>query len=307
MAIAVTRESGVDISGPWRVWEDPCQLDLLDGSWFLVARRGTQVVGTWLVPIEPTPVGPVARREIRLLPYASPRLLEADPRRRRDVCGAMFAWLQNETVGVELPFPPDFHDLGAVSEHGGFVESRMTHVVDDVETFLRTQSRRCKNEISAARRQTTVSTHKDLARFDFDSAIVSTLASHRQRRAALAEALGQRGSCLVVEAGVSGKVVGQAVVARSGSYALVMHSWHDRGCGIRGIPTLLIHEIVMAELARPDTTVVDLEGSVLATVDYFMDGTGASPVPHALVYWYSDRGTLLQRLQMSLDIPGRQR
>jgi hypothetical protein len=305
VAIVVTRCDPGPENPAYRVWEDPANLRLLHDAWWLVARRGKSVVGTWLVPIETTESGPVARRRIRLLPYSSPRLGDLDPRRRRDVCRALLSWVQRETVGIELPLAPDFHDLGAMRELGGFIETRVTHLVDDLDGFLARQSPRCRNHINAARRRTLTHRHSEVSRFNFEAAIVSAPLDQVAERRELATALAMRGTCEVVEVTSEGDVVGQALVQRSGGYAIVMHSWHDRKSGIRGIPSLLIHEIVVSELGEGQSSMVDLEGSIIASIDAFMDGTGAKPAPYAFAYWYPDRKTLLQRLELSLDISGR--
>jgi hypothetical protein len=95
------------------------------------------------------------------------------------------------------------------------------------------------------------------------------------------------------------------VVASSAGYAIIMHSWFDRRCGIRGIPSLLIDEVVTQIANRDDQSIIDLEGSVIASVDSFMDGTGARSAPYAIAYWYRERERLWERLQLSMDIPGR--
>lgn len=86
----------------------------------------------------------------------------------------------------------------------------------------------------------------------------------------------------------------------------MMHAWMDRGSGVRGVPSLLIARLASHAFSETGLQVLDLEGSILAKVDHFMDGVGAIPTPYAIAYWYRDRARLMQRLESSLDIPGRQ-
>src|SRR5947209_8706095 len=129
MALTVGREgpSSLGPSASLSIWEDPYVARFLGDPWWLVVRRGHRVVGTWLIPIENTPEGPIARRAFRALPYASPWFADGQPSRRRVVWTALLRTIQRETIGLELPLAPGFHDYGAVSAVGGFLEARHTH------------------------------------------------------------------------------------------------------------------------------------------------------------------------------------
>lgn len=293
--------------GGLRLWEDPALLGPLNDFWYLVARRGSQVVGTWLVPLLDSPEGLVARRRVRLLPYASPLFFEEDARRRRAVALAFLDYLKEATAGLELPFSPDFRDLGGFNEGGCFVETRVTHMVTDINGFTNSQSRRFRNEVRAALKHAETTFVDDAQAFDFEMAVVTHDEAERDSRRHFGLALASLGLCSTVEVRAGDQVVGQSLIARAGGYSVVMHTWHDRECGIRGIPSLLVDHSVKHEILNRRAATVDLEGSILASVDYFMDGTGAKPFPHPFVYWYPDRAVLWRRLEMSMDIPGRRR
>lgn len=305
MAVIVDREDPPCEPRGWRPWEDPANAGLLGNTWWVVARRGHDVVGTWLVPVDDAGGATLARREVRALPYAAPRLIDGDRARRRNVWLALLRWLQAATAGIELPLAPDFVDLGAVAEVGGFLEARQTHLVENVRAYVAAHSSRHRNHLGAARRDVVVRWHSEVEGFRFDAAVVGVREDHVSVRRRLAAVLARRGECRILDAERDGQLVGQALVIGSAGYTIVMHSWFDRDCGARGITSLLIDEIVRAELGAGRACTVDLEGSVLAAVDTFMDGTGARPAPYAIVYWYPDRGEILRALAGSLEIPGR--
>jgi hypothetical protein len=292
-------------SDSYRIWEDPRNLELIGGAWWLVARRGKQIVGTWLVPIEAIDSSPIARRRVRALPYSSPRLTDSDPRRRREVWRELLRWVQTHCTGLEVPLAPDFADLGAVCEIGGFLEARHTHVIDSHESYRATQNATVRNHIKKASTCVRTVWHRDVSTFNFGASVVGAPADHVLVRKRLSAALAGRGQCEIVEAVHEDGAVGGVVVASSAGYAIIMHSWFDRRCGIRGIPSLLIDEVVTQIANRDDQSIIDLEGSVIASVDSFMDGTGARSAPYAIAYWYRERERLWERLQLSMDIPGR--
>ncbi|MGH3936170.1 MAG: hypothetical protein ACRDS1_14535, partial [Pseudonocardiaceae bacterium] len=74
----------------------------------------------------------------------------------------------------------------------------------------------------------------------------------------------------------------------------LLHSWFDRE-GPRGVPTLLI-DTAAETLSRLGCERLDLEGSVVPTVDYFMSGFGGATVPYPHVYWHRDVDVLTKIL-----------
>ena len=298
---AWTGRAGDDL----RLWEDPAFAANLGGAWWLVARRGDDVVGTWLAPVEETSDGLVARRPVRALPYAAPRVVEAHPKRRREIWRALISYLQSECVGLELPLAPGICDYGVFSELGAFLEVRQTHCVRPPGLGPDQLTAKARNAIAAAAANTHVDTSHTVDRFDFDAAIVGAPPEHVRIRRELAKACAGLRGCLMVEARLDDLPIGQVLALHDSDYALMMHAWRNPIAGVRGVPSLLIHRLAEHVFAEKGLGILDLEGSILASVDHFMDGLGATPTPYAIAYWYPDRATLLRRLEESMDIPGR--
>jgi hypothetical protein len=292
-------------AGKTQLWHDPRFAEQLGTTWWLEARRGSELVGTWLVPLEETAAGPVARLQVRSLPYASPWLVDTQPDRRRHVFLALLRALQQHTAGIELPLAPWFYDYGAVCEAGGFLEGRHTHVLPDPGSRPHRHTARVRNHIRAARNVTRIVVRVGVDGFEFDRAIVGVPEEHVTRRRSLARQVAALETARTAEAWVDDRLGGQAVALVAGGWALVIHSWFDRTLGLRGIPTLLIDSLDNDLRSDGTACVTDLEGSILASVDAFMDGLGAPPVPYAIAYWYAERATLLDRLSAVLDMPGR--
>ena len=130
MGIVVTRENPSAwigrLAGDVRLWQDPVIAEHIGESWWLLARRGTEIVATWLVPVEITRDGPIARRSVRAMPYAAPRVTATHPKKRREIWRALIEFLQSECIGIELPLAPGVNDLGVFSQLGAFLEARQT-------------------------------------------------------------------------------------------------------------------------------------------------------------------------------------
>jgi Acetyltransferase (GNAT) domain len=280
--------------------------DHIGGSWWLVARHGTEIAATWLVPVEFSPDGPVARRCVRALPYAAPRVTVTHPKKRREIWRALISYLQSECIGIELPLAPGVNDFGVFAELGAFLEARQTHCLYPPGLTLTTLTSKARNAIAAAAARTEIEVSNTARSFDFGSAIVAAPDWQVRIRRTLAEACVQHRSVLMVAAKRDDRPIGQILALHDGQYALMMHAWRDRGSGVRGVASLLIERLARHAFLETGLQVLDLEGSILAAVDHFMDGIGATPTPYAIVYWYRDRAVFMQQLEASLDIPGRQ-
>lgn len=275
-------------------------------SWWLLAHRGTEIVATWLVPIELTPDGPIARRSVRAMPYSSPRVTATHPKKRREIWRALIEFLQSECIGIELPLAPGLSDLGVFSQLGAFLEARQTHLVHPPGLTPAMLTGKARNAISAAATRTEIEISATVNDFDFDAAIVNAPDWQIRIRQTLAEVCARQRGVLMVSATRGGRSIGQVLALHDGKYALMMHAWMDHDSGVRGVPTLLIARLAHHAFSETRLQVLDLEGSILAKVDHFMDGVGAIPAPYAIAYWYRDRLRLFQQLEAALDIPGRQ-
>ena len=262
------------------LWQDPALAPLLGPCLFWVARRGEAVVGTWLTPTRAD--GREASREHRVLPYAAPWLVPDSAPRRRRVWRALLEAVLAEARLVELPMEPGFVELGPLSAVGCLVETRHTHVLyllDDPEASL---SPTARAHTRRARRTVDVSP-QPVPEFDFKRAIHGSSAAALDRRRELAQHLSTRQQAWALVARCEGRPVGGTLGILSGDSLIAMHAWFDR-VGPSGVPTLLVVEL--ARLAKTlGANRLDLEGSVIARVDRFMDtiATRVEPVPH--VHW----------------------
>lgn len=286
-------------------WQDPMFSEILGDAIWLEAIDDERLVGTWLLPTEIAKVGKVARRSVRIMPYVSPWLARGSLPRRRDVMVRLITALKDLVVGFELPLAPGFRELGAFTDVGALLETRHTHLVDLRESLGLVETSRTRNTLRAARRTVALQIHSDATDFDFERAIVGSSAHAREVRRGASLLMESTGSLRVADASFKGNSVGQSLMWLGDGSAIIMHSWFDRDCGIRGIPTLLTEELVRHASSTRRVEFVDLEGSVLARVDRFMDGLTENVAPYSIAYWFDDREELLGSVQSSLAIPGR--
>ncbi|MGH3941042.1 MAG: hypothetical protein ACRDTG_20865 [Pseudonocardiaceae bacterium] len=258
----------------------------------LVALRGNAVVAVWVLPISVDGTGAHARRIARVLPYAAPVLFDQHPQRRRDVMVALLGSIREDCVSLDLPMAPDFHDVTACRQLGMAVEWRHTHVLDLRASWRAGYSATVRQHLRAAQAAVEVRT-SEVSRFRFDLALVGQSADQVALRERFARQASARGAVTCLTAASQG-TVGQHLILLEAGTGFLLHSWFDRE-GPRGVPTLLV-DTAAETLSRLGRERLDLEGSVVPTVDYFMSGFGGAIVPYPHVYWHRDVDVLTEIL-----------
>jgi hypothetical protein len=250
-------------------------------------RRGV-IVGVWVVPISVDRTGVHARRFGRVLPYSAPMLLDRHPQKRRNVMVALLDTIRSGCVSMALPMEPGFNEVAGCRELGMAVEWRHTNVLDLKDSWRKEYTATVRQHLRAVRR-TVVVDQCEVAEFRFDLALVGQSAAQVALRERFAQWADTRGLIVCLKA-MSPDQVGQLLIMRESSTAVLMHSWFDR-TGPRGVPTVLI-DAAAEMLMRMGFGRLDLEGSVIPTVDYFMRGFGGAAVPYPYVYWHRDVAAL---------------
>ncbi len=297
---AVAPDSFAHPAGDLEVWQDPATAPLLGPCRLWVAWRRGAVVGSWLTPTRGD--GREAARDVRVLPYASPWLAPGSADRRRRVWRALLEAVVAEVDLLELPMSPGFDGLGALSAVGCLVETRHTHLLEGLQAPQASFSPTARAHARRAAATVRV-TPQAVDAFDFARAIHGASEASLARRRRFATCLAEQGRAWALAAHCEGRPLGGIVGIRSAETIVAMHSWHDRA-GPSGIPSQLV--LALARLAHAHgARRVDLEGSVIAGVDRFMDTVSSRvlPVPH--VHWARSRRRLLLSLEESLAIPGR--
>jgi hypothetical protein len=252
----------------------------------LTAYRGARTVGVWTVPVD----GDHVRRAARVLPYAAPALHEQHPQRRRDMMRALLAALQERYSSLELPLAPGFHDVAACRPLGIAVEWRHTNVLALDGDWQAGYSSTVRQHVRVAAAAAEVSVGTELAGFRFDRALVAQDPEAMALRTRFARQADAQGAVTCLTAHQESRAVGQLLVLSAGETAYCMHSWFDRS-GPCGVPSLLIDSAAAAMRATGHRA-LDLEGSVLPEVDYFMTGFGGTVTPYPHLYWHRESDSM---------------
>ncbi len=293
----VTRESYAETVAelPVPVWNSSVATELYTRTLTVVCRRrrGGAVAGVWVCPLD-TGIegkGDAARREHRLLPYASPWIdPNLHPLERHRVALSLIEVVLQHVHLVELPMDPCFSEVAALAEVGGDVACRHTRMLDMREGCdpRGGYSPTVRNHLRAAGRVLRVEA-ADPCEFDFARAVVGqSEAAVAERRAAGLRLRHVEGAVRCLAAvDAEGVLRGQAFVLRDRHTAILMHQWFDR-TGPRGTPTLLVDSAVVQTLESPGVNSFDFEGSVIPGIDRFMAGFGAQAVGYGQFRWQQD-------------------
>lgn len=235
-----------------------------------------KVRGLWLSPLDEDGA---ARRPQRLLPYASPWIEPTlHPRVKHRVAVALLEGLLGQVTDVELPMDPQFTEVAAFLQQGVELTCRHTRLVE-----LRPGVDRTAQYLPSTRQHLQVARasygicHEPPGRFAFERAVVGQSPDTVAARAESGRLLEKRWDTFALSAlDALGTCRSQVFVVRSGTHAVLLHSWFDRSAP-RGAPTLLVHQAMERSVSDWGSEVFDFEGSVLPGVDNFNAGFGAVP------------------------------
>lgn len=305
MAVLVDFENPDDHNtfGQRHVWEKPESASRLGDCFWLVARWRQKIVGTWLVPYDIDENGIYARRRVRILPYAAPWIDSNHPRKRRTVLFALIKALQTKVNGIDLPLAPLFHDYGALCAAGCFLEARQTHWFRYATKFHADALPALRNKLRKVQKNVVINIHHNADQFDFNKGIVNTSQDHRLVRRAFALASAEDGSVTIVDAIKNSKVIGQSLALASDQWQILLHSWFDKSAAEPGVSPLMTASFIDHTVEKQG--VVDMAGSILATIDEYMDGLGGTLTPYSILYWHQDIDGLLDLIRSAVEIPGR--
>ncbi|MGY5309155.1 hypothetical protein [Nocardia gipuzkoensis] len=256
--------------------------------------RQDRPIGVWVCPLD-RQGGTDVRRAFRLLPYASPWVDSAlHPTVRHKVVASMASTLMSRVDSIELPMDPNFGEVASLLETGIEALCRHTRVLDiradrDIrEGYLPT----VRSTIRAAEKYCAA---EDIApeTFAFARAIVGQPEAAIAARCRSALAISRRVPTLCLAAVDDQKVCrGQAFVVRSDNAAVLMHLWFER-TGPRGVPSLLVDQVISRAAVEMNVDILDFEGSVIPSIDQFMAGFGAHALTYPHVRWHRSSGSVL--------------
>lgn len=269
---------------PLEVWNNPVAGGLYGRARYFVVRDSAERLrAAWCCPTIPD--GSVVR-EYRILPYASPWVdPQLHPTKRDRAIAALAQMIQSVTNTVNLPLSPEFVDTSGFLFAGFTLSLRHSRVLDELTADVRRS--RYLPEVRGHIR-TAAKHHKvevvSVEAFDFERAIVKQSPEALKQRAASAKRLHMMKLALALNAvDVHGLTVGGTFLIRNGNTAISMHSWFDRA--VRGVPSLLVDEAIIAAQTAWQIESFDFEGSVLPGIDAFMSTFGARARPYAHLSW----------------------
>lgn len=265
-------------------WNKASVRQVYENVLFIIVQNSHgELCAAWCCP---TDRAGSARRQYRVLPYAAPWVNPSlHVSKRRKAIAKLGNELQALTNEVDLPLDPAFTDISGFLFCGYTLELRHTRILNIknlgavTDGYLRTT----RSHIRHASRLVSVQ-RSNVAQFQFAQAIVNQSTAAVQARARSARYFELLGDVIVLNA-VDGNsiVVGGILLLRNGNTAVCMHSWFKRG--IRGTPSLLIHEAITASKDVWGSKYFDFEGSVLPNIDNFMAGFGAPEFIYGQLRW----------------------
>ena len=218
----------------------------------------------------------------------------------------LIAGLQKRVCRIDLPLAPGFLDANAAVAAGCFAEWRHTHIMKKEQWDQGGNacfSAKARAHATRAKKSVKVEILKEIRWFPFDLALHGDEEGVGRRRH-LALSLYARGNAAVLVAKDSQRDLGGAFLVCDAETVYLYHMWFDRNAQ-SGVPSLLVEEALHWTFDQRRLLRFDFEGSILASVDYFMSGFGAEIEPYAYLHWGTTQAQTMAGILSSLKVEGR--
>lgn len=284
------------------LWANPKLTLCYNHKLNLVVYSGSNLLAVWIVPLIKQGNDLIAKREYRFLPYASPVIFANDNLKVREILSHLFSYLSKKCEAISLPFAPEFYNLAAIQELGGFVELRLTHISKDKLVLINLPSR-IRNHINYSSQHTkTIISHKNSG-FKFDLAIKG-IADEQIKRQTLAKVMLKEKSAISLVAELNNRPIAGLFVAYDKNSAYMLHSWQEEETP-RGTMSNLIYEASNWIFENKSSKLFDFEGSVFQRIDYYYSGFNCVVTPYAYIHWARQKEKMFEMVDKSINIPGR--
>lgn len=277
-------------SEPLPIWQREVATSRFGDPIYLLGSHG-KVNALWAVPQLKQGSLRVAARKCRMVPYLAPVLISKTRAARRKMVDALFTELVQHVDAISLPMSPGLLDVQGLAARGALLEWRHTHFLSQPD-FQKNTSRKVRNHLRRAIKRSRIAVVSTETFFDGERAIRGENMESVARRIDFARALLTNGLANLIEAreNESGNVLGQAFVIRDITATRLLHSWNVGGSKARGVSIALIAEALEWSISQGLS--LDLEGSVIPSIDMFFSSLNGQIVPYPFIHWCCDEEKL---------------
>jgi hypothetical protein len=208
---------------------------------------------------------------------------------RRCILRALIAYLISSFASVELPLNPLITDMVPFQQEHFQLELRSTYELElsSLDETWKRMSPSARNHIRSASVAEVV-TDPSLECFNFAAALDYESETGAQQWVELVHSLVAEDSALVLVARHKGRAIGGIFIAFGLGRAYNLLSYFDSGSDVRGVPSRLIWAAAENAAAR-GLSFLDLEGSVLPSIESFFQSFGGLRRPYFQIHWFADR------------------
>lgn len=283
------------------LWINPLFVEIYNDKKILIALRGNNIVGIWIIPLVKEKNTIIAKRLYRFFPYSSPFLIEEDNLKRRETLNHFLGHITSRIDSIYLPLSPYFYDIAEFSSYGAFVEMRHTHILKN-PIKLQKINNRLRNHINYALKNITIEIDHDPKKFNFKLAIRGH-STEQKLRSNLAVNMIKNKTAVIFSAKKGNKSCAGILLMYDKKTAHMLHSWQSKNAP-RGVISALIYKAIDWTF-KNNLQNFDFEGSVINNIDYFFSGFNAQIIPYGFVHWAKIKEQLYDLINISLKIEGR--
>lgn len=293
-------ETGLALDLP--LWIKPNSVKCYKNKEILAIYRKDKLVGVYVLPWREEDGCKFVERGYRFFPYLSPIIFEKNIEKRRSIIISLFKYIFLNYDAMYMPFAPDFKDISAVAELGGFFECRHTQVIKN-ELNLLDMSSKLRNHIKKAMSEIEIKVEYDLQNFNFELAIKGNKDERCSRKISAGNLLNNK-DAKIYNAYHHGQVVAGILVCFDNKTATYLHSWQEANTP-RGTVSYLLQYAINDAFRINHVKEFDLEGSVMHSIDKFFNNFGGEYVIYPYLHYAKKYEFFEKLINTSKDIEGR--
>ncbi len=285
------------------VWIDPVSIKCYENKEIVMVLLDDEPLCFYVIPYYYKDDKKWAERKYRFFAYLSPFFIRECPnKKKKEAIYMIYNYIFNNYDYMYMPLHPSFTEIAAIQGLGAFMESRHTHVLDDVMDLNKLDSK-LRNNIRSASKKLKIKTSFDESDFNFDIAIHGTDDEIKARKEHALNLL-KNHKAIIFTGYYEGKAIIGNMVTFDNEWVYGLHAWQVDKVP-RGSGPFVIYSISKWAFEEKKLKYFDFEGSVMQSIDDYFCNFNAKQIIYPYIHYGKNKKEMLELIDISHDIDGR--
>lgn len=285
------------------VWIDPVTIKCYQNKEIIKVLYESNPLAYYVVPYYYKDGKKWAERKYRFFAYLSPLFVSSAPnKKRKEAIYLIYKYIFDNYDYMYMPLHPDFREISAIQGLGAFVESRHTHVLNNVLDLDKLDSK-LRNNIRSASKKLEVTIDYDPSKFNFDIAIHGDEDEKKFRKEHALNLL-KNHKAIIFTGYYDGEPIIGNMVTFDDEWVYGLHAWQVDKVP-RGSGPFIIYSISKWAFEEKNLKYFDFEGSVMLSIDNYFCNFNIDQIIYPYIHYGKTKNEMLDLIDISHDIDGR--